>query len=238
MNWRKIILWAVAAVILLIAVSQSPWPCCYSTALHFGSYLLAKVESSIDESTGARVQVKDFDVKLSSLTLDLYSIVVHGSEPAGSPPLLTADHLGVGVTIDSVLGRKWHFRDAVLDHPVAHLLVNRAGENNLPRPPKKSSGSKTDIFDLGIRHLLLDRGEIYYNDHKSLLDADLHDLNLTAGFDSGQKRYQGHIRYDNGHLRYGKYAPLMHRLDARFRVALQRLPWSKRSSLPGSRTLR
>ena len=38
------------------------------------------------------------------------------------------------------------------------------------------------MFDLGIRHLLLERGEIYYNNRKSELSADLHDLALQSSF--------------------------------------------------------
>ena len=66
--------------------------------------ILARLESSIAESTGATVQARDFRVTLSTLSVDLYSIVIHGTEPGNAPPLLQADHLGAGVTIDSVLG--------------------------------------------------------------------------------------------------------------------------------------
>lgn len=216
MNWKKIILWVVVGILALVIVAVGTLFLLLKNSTGFRQYLLAKVETSVAQSTGARLEVKDFAVHLSPLSLDLYSVVVHGREPANAPPLMQADHVGVGVTIDSLLQRKWHFREITVDHPVGHLLVNRAGVNNLPQPQKKSSGSTTSVFDLGIRHLLLDRGEIYYNDQKSPMEADLHDLRVTGGFDPTQTRYQGHISYDKGHLRYGKYAPVMHSLDAGF----------------------
>ncbi|HKW76661.1 MAG TPA: translocation/assembly module TamB domain-containing protein [Terriglobales bacterium] len=221
MNWKKIILWVAVGILVLVLVTVGTVFLLLKNSTGFRHYLLAKVETNLEQATGARLEVRDFAVHLSPLSLDLYSIVVHGREPAGAPALMHADHLGVGITIDSLLQRKWHFREITLDHPVGHLLVNRAGENNLPKPQKKSSGSQTSVFDLGIRHLLLDRGEIYYNDQKSPMEADLHDLRVTGGFDPTQARYQGRISYDTGHLRYGKYAPLMHSLDASFSVTPQ-----------------
>ena len=47
---------------------------------------------------------------------------------------------------------------------------------------EKNSGTQISVFDLGIRHLLLERGEIYYNNRKSELSADLHELTLQSSF--------------------------------------------------------
>lgn len=221
-NWKKIILWAIAAVVVLVIAIGVTAVLLVQHSSAFRGYLLAKVESSVRESSGMQLQVRDFNLHLSNLSLDINGIVAHGTEPAGAPPLLQADHLNVGITVDSVLGRTWHFRDIQLDHPVVHLAVNKAGENNLPKPKTQSSSNKTSIFDLGIRRLVLDRGEVYFNDRKTPLEADLHNLDLTAGYDSTQKRYQGHLSYDDGHLQYGKYAPLPHSLDVGFSLTPDR----------------
>jgi translocation and assembly module TamB len=220
-NWKKITLWSLAAIVVLVIGIGLTTVLLLQHSSKFRSTILAKVEQTVKDSTGADMQVQDFSLRLSTLTLDIYGIVVHGTEPRGNPPLVQAEHLGVGIKIDSVLGRKWHFRTINLDQPVIHISVNKAGENNLPRP-KQQSGGSTDVFDLGIRQVILNRGEIYYNDQKTVLTADLHDLGLTVGFDPGQRRYQGHLSYDQGKIIYGAYEPVIHDLDAGFSATPQK----------------
>src|ERR1700741_2352640 len=128
----------------------------------FRRSILTKAENSIRESAGARVEVLDFSLRLSNLSLDLYNVVVHGTEAKTSEPLLQVDHLQVGLTIDSLLNKKWHVRDIIVDRPIVRMVVDNAGENNLPKPPKKeSSNSSVNVFDLAIRELRLNQGEIY-----------------------------------------------------------------------------
>lgn len=223
MNWKKIVVWSIAGIVVLVAGVLITAVLLVQHSSRTRQYILSKLESSIAESTGATVQAQDFRLTLSTLSLDLYSVVIHGTEPGNAPPLLQADHLAAGITIDSVLGRKWHFRNVLIDHPVAHLEVNQAGENNLPKPKTQSSSSNTTIFDLGIRRLILNRGEIYYNDRKTPMQADLRDLQVTAGYDPSQTRYQGHISYDDGQIRYGSYSPVAHSMDAGFSLTPARM---------------
>jgi translocation and assembly module TamB len=135
---------------------------------------------------------------------------------------MAVDHLQVGLTIDSLLKKKWHVRDIIVDHPVVRMAVNKAGENNLPKPEKKStSSSTTNVFDLAIRELRLNNGEIYYNDQKTPLEADLHNFAVNANYDPAQKKYSGNLGYNAGKIVYGKYAPVGHNLQAKFGVTSQ-----------------
>jgi translocation and assembly module TamB len=217
-NWKKIVLWVAVVVVVVVVGVVTAAVLLLKYNHSFRQSLLARVEQSVYNSTGAQLRVRDFNVNLSSLSVDLYGVVVHGTEPPDHPPLLTADHVNADVNVDSLFQRKWHFQDIVVEHPEARLVVNKAGENNLPKPKQSTGKSKTNLFDLGIRRFVLDRGAVYYNDRKTPLEADLHDLELTAGYDPAQKRYMGHMSYDNGRLQYGDYAPLPHNLDAAFNL--------------------
>jgi uncharacterized protein YhdP len=158
-KWKRIVLWSLAAIVVLLVGTVVTLVFLLDHNEGFRHSILAKVEKSVRESTGARLEVRDFNLRLSNLSLDLYNVVVHGTEPDPSQPLMAVDHLQVGLTIDSLLGRKWHVRDIIVDHPVVRMAVNKAGENNLPKPEKKStSSSNTNVFDLAIRELRLNKG--------------------------------------------------------------------------------
>jgi translocation and assembly module TamB len=221
-KWKKIVLWSLAAIIVLLVGAVVTLVLLLEHNEGFRHSVLAKVENSVRESTGARLEVGDFHLRLSNLSLDLYNVVVHGTEADPNRPLMAVDHLQVGLTIDSLLHRKWHVRDIIVDHPVVRMAVNKEGGNNLPKPEKKStSSSNTNVFDLAIRELRLNNGEIYYNDQKTPLQADLHNFVVNANYDPAQNKYSGDLGYNAGNIVYGKYAPVEHNLQAKFGVTPQ-----------------
>jgi translocation and assembly module TamB len=228
-KWKKIVLWSLAAIIVVLVGTVVTLVMLLDRSEGFRRSILTKVEKSVEESTGARLEVRDFKLRMSNLSLDLYNVVVHGTEPVSSRPLMAVDHLQVGLTIDSLLNRKWHVRDIIVDHPVVSMAVNKAGENNLPKPQKKSTGSSNNmnVFDLAIRELRLNNGEIYYNDQKTPLEADLHNFAVSANFDPAQKKYSGDLGYNAGKIVYGTYAPVEHNLQAKFRVTQQQFTLDK-----------
>jgi len=226
-KWKKIVLWSLAATLVLLVGGVVTLVFLLDHNEGFRHSILAKVEKSVRESTGARLEVRDFNLRLSNLSLDLYNVVVHGTEADPGQPLMAVDHLQVGLTIDSLLRRKWHVRDIIVDHPVVRMAVNKDGENNLPKPEKKSTGSSTNVFDLAIRELRLNNGEIYYNDQKTPLEADLHSFAASANYDPAQNKYSGDLGYSAGRIVYGKYAPVEHNLQAKFGVTPQQFTLDK-----------
>lgn len=186
-----------------------------SNAVH--GYILNVAEQKVTASLGTRVQVGNFALSFSGIspTLDLYNVTVYGAPPYQSPPLLQVDRIAVGVHVTSLLRREWYFDSLAIVHPVARVFVDRQGTDNLPK--MKSSGtSHTSVFDLGVRHARLDRGEIYYNNRKSVLSADLHNLLLQSAFNTADRSYAGALSYSNGRLQMGTFNPLPHDLQANF----------------------
>jgi translocation and assembly module TamB len=218
--WKRYILWGLAGLVaLLLIVAAGVLLVNHSAG--FRQRILAIAEGKVAESTGARLEVRDFHLALTTLSLDLYGITVQGSEPDSGSPLLRTAHINVGLKILSVVHSKWRLQDIVIDHPVLHVFVNKAGENNLPKTRQQSSGN-TNIFDLAIQELAIHQGEIYYNDAKSALDAELRDVSLNGGFENAQSRYYGELGYSQGLIRYGTYAPLAHDLHASFNLTPSR----------------
>src|SRR5256714_913690 len=146
-RWRKIVLWGIAGIVVLMTAVVITGVLLLEHNQSFRHFVLAKVTSSIAESTGAKIEVRDFDVHIATLTVNLYDVKVHGTEPDPGKPLLQTDHLGVSVKVLSILRRTWRLQNIQIDHPVVRVAVNKAVENNLPKSPKKSSSRNTSIFD-------------------------------------------------------------------------------------------
>jgi len=214
--WMRVAAWitgSMIAVLLIVVIAGAV----LLNNQRFHNYVLATVEQKASESLGVRVQVHNYGLNLSRLGLDIYGLTVDGAAPYASPALLQVDHAEASVRVVSILHTKWYLDSFRVDRPIVHIIVDARGVSNLPTI--KSSGdnsSNTSIFDLGIRQAVLDRGEVYYNDKKSPLAADLHDVEFKASFDPSQKKYSGKLSYTDGHLTSGTLKTIPHNLEADF----------------------
>ncbi len=190
----------IAGLVLLLGISG--YLLLRSTAVH--QFTLSRVERLASEKLGSRVEIKSFNLHLSDLSLDVNGITIDGkNSPSG--PLLQVDHLGANIKITSVLRREWDLNSITVDHPVARVFVDKAGNSNIPTPP--NSGQQTNIFDLAVQHAVLNNGQIYYNDQSVPLYADLHNLQFQSSYSSYDGgSYSGTLAYRDGTLRYGNYA--------------------------------
>ena len=215
MAWKGKLGWiAVALVTSMAVLGVTGYLVLRSPRFH--GYLLAQIEKQASEAAGTEVRVQNFTLHLSRLAADAYGITVRGNQPASARPLVQADQLRIRLRIDSLLRKKVALSEFVLRHPVVNLQVRKDGTTNLPTIPKSNSNTSTNLFDLGIQHVLLERGEIYYNDVKTPLDAELHDLQVEIKPEPIGKGYEGNLSYRNGRVLYGNMKPLLHDLTAGF----------------------
>jgi translocation and assembly module TamB len=202
---------AVLTVLAFVAVT---------VVLHsarFHNYILSTVEKKASESIGTQVQLQNFALHLSNLSLDLYGLTVHGANPYPDPPLLQVAHAEAGVRIVSVLHQKWYLDKFIVHSPVVKVFTDAHGVTNIPVIKSSgSSSSNTSLFDLGIRHAVLDHGAVYYNNRQSVLSADLHNLDFQAGFNSLLQKYSGKLSYSGGHVEASGFKTIPHNLDAEF----------------------
>ena len=200
-------------VALIFVVAIAIYGALHSQRVH--EYVLNLAQTKASAALNTRVQMQNFALHFHNLGLDLYGLTVYGAGPGAGQPLLKVDHIGLGLRIISVVHRQWNLDRVDVDHPVANVIVVN-GQTNLPAM-QSSSNSNTNIFDLAIRHIVLDRGVVYCNDRETPLYADLSDLNFQSNYSvAGHGQYYGTLSYRDGHLQYGSYAPMPHNLTAQF----------------------
>ena len=208
MNWKRIIGWSAGIILSLLVIAVvAGYFVVKSQGFH--QYVLAKIVQQGNEATGGKVEVRNFDFRVSTLTAHVYGFVIHGTEPNAEKPLLQVDKLTVGLKILSVLHHQVNLSELVIEHPVVHLAVDKNGRTNIPVPTApKDKSSQTNVFDLAVGHVLLTNGEIDYNDRKTPMNADVRDLSAETHFNSLTTSYAGEIKYQQGHIQYAGLAPL------------------------------
>jgi translocation and assembly module TamB len=214
MSWKTKLGWT-ALIIVCVVVIVGITGVLVLRSRGFHRWVLAKIEQTASDSIGGRVEIQNYTFSFSRLTADAYGITVHGTETKTAKPLLQADQLQITLKVVSLLHKKVDLKEIIVRHPVVNLLARKDGTTNLPHAPQKSNSS-TSIWDLGIQHVLLSNGEVYYNDVKTPLDADLHDLQFEVRSQGWTRNYRGSLSYRDGHLQYGTFKPLPHDLNARF----------------------
>ena len=216
MKWKRIIAWSagILAGLLIIAITAGYF---VLRSQGFHQYVLAKIVQQGNEATGGKVEVRNFDFRISTLTAHLYGFTIHGTEPVSSKPLLEVDKLTVGLKVLSVLHHRVNLSELLIEHPVVNLVVDKNGRTNIPVPSApKNKSSNTDVFDLAVGHVLLSNGEVDYKDRKTPMDADVRDLRAETHFNLLTKSYVGGIVYHVGRVQYGGLAPLPHSFAATF----------------------
>ena len=212
----RIAAWLVASVAMLLVLASVA----VAILLHserFHQYVLNTVQQRASDALGVRVQLQNFGLHFSDLGLDLYGLTVDGASPYANPPLLQVDHVQVGVRVVPILHGKWYLDSFRVDRPIARIFVDAHGVSNIPTLKSSNrSSSNTSLFDLAIRRAILDHGEVYYNNRRSALDADLNDVEFRATFNSLQQKYSGHLAYSDGHLVSGTLRSIPHSLEAEF----------------------
>jgi translocation and assembly module TamB len=236
MKWQDILGWIVAALLLLILVAAGAGYIFLKSA-KFQQIAISRITQAADQATGGKTEIRALDFSLRNLKVHVFDVKVHGTEEPGQQPLLQIDNLTVGIKIQSLRQRKFSLDELLIAHPVAYVRVNRAGANNIPKPPAATAGnSNASIFQLAVGHFQILNGEVNYNDKKTPLDADLHELDLNTHFDSSASSYVGAISYNNGHVRYAQYAPMPHTLRANFKATAAELLFEPADITIGSST--
>ena len=219
MRWRTIVGWTFAVLCILIFAGVVGGLLFLRTS-SFQRLAIRAIVEDLNESTGGRVEIGNFGFQLATLTAHLHDITVHGNETAAQPPLLHIDELTVKLKIQSLLHRKVTLSELLIEHPEAHVLIDRAGKSNFPQSPQKSGN--TNVFDLAVGHTLLTKGEITYNNATIPVDADLYGFRTEVHFDAIRSQYRGSISYISGRLRYGNEPAFPHSLDAKFSATSDR----------------
>jgi translocation and assembly module TamB len=229
---RKWVKWAVGTAMVIVAV-----PLIVLLILSNGGaddYARRTIVEQIQRLTSGKAELGAFHFNPWALRVTLSNFTIHGREPAGTEPFFHVDRLVIGLRIDSVWGHKVSLRDLELTHPVVHVRVERDGSINLPIAQRttQSKPLRERIFEVVVRRLRLDDGEILFNDVRVPLVAEggRFDFSVDYAEVDAKPMYLGQFRWQQMELVARRYLPFNSDLLVRFTLqpdsfAVNQLLW-------------
>lgn len=169
----------------------------------FRNFVRSEIRKQAFERAGMRVEIGALKTEWTHLSLEADRIVIRGTDETTTqePPLFQAKRIDVSVRLLPLLRGKVQLGEFVLDEPVLRVKIDSQGRSNLPSPRQSSNKSVPDtIFDLNVQNCAIHSGEIYYNDARIPLEADLHDLKFESRSRPFTGEYAGSLSYDKGRL--------------------------------------
>jgi translocation and assembly module TamB len=215
--WKR---WVLLAALVIVAP-----PLVAIWAIWSGwadDYLKRAVVTQIERITSGGVELQQFHFDPLRLRVTLGELTVHGREPAGTPPFFRADRLEVGLRIDSFWGHKISVGDVEIIRPEVHVRIERDGSSNVPAPRVNPAGKplRERVFELLVRRLRLDDGEILFNDVRVPLVAEGGQFSLAVDYSDSQGRrsYMGDLRWRQMQLAAQRFLPFPSDVAVRFQL--------------------
>src|SRR5260370_13684266 len=200
MTKRKRIILTIAAslvglVLVLIVASilvlRSAW---------FANYVREKIIAVTEESTGGKVEIAAFQFDWTHLTARIRNFVLHGTEPAGSDPLVRVQLLEVRLKLFAGLKKAIDLQYLGIQPTEMDLIVLPDGKTNIPEPkvqkkPSQTSGLQT-IVDLALGQFQIQNGLLEFSQRKTAFSARGENLRALLNYNLATPGYQGNLSID------------------------------------------
>jgi translocation and assembly module TamB len=215
---RRRILWKLFlgfCVFSVVGFALLGW---YVTTDSFQRLARRRVIASAEKITGGRVELGELHTIPFRLRVDARDLTIHGKEASDQAPFLHIDRLQAELKIISLLSTTIGLHSLVLDHPVAHVIVNPDGSTNVPEPQVSrlsttSHGPVEELFSLSVAHIEAQRGELMWQDKKMPFDFDAREVALLLNYSLLRRRYEAHVAVGDIATRFQQYRSFAWRID-------------------------
>jgi translocation and assembly module TamB len=183
----------------------------------FRDYVRQKIITATEEGTGGRVEIGSFSFDWSHLSAVITNFVIHGNEPAGSPPYLSAARVEVRLRLLTSIRHLLDIRYLGIDRPQANITVAADGTSNVPKPkPTASPSNKSPlqtVVDLAVGHFDLSNGSVTFNSQIQNFDLRGESLRVQLWYDVLKRGYNGEVSVAPLYIVSGRNTPVKFLLD-------------------------
>ena len=199
---------AVLAISSLIII-QTQW---------FSNVVRSKIVSTLEDSTGGRVEMGSFQLDPGHLTVRIRNLALHGTEPKNAAPLAHISLLELHLKLFSGFKNIVDLAYLGVEEPQVNLMINADGSTNIPEPKVKTKSSPDSalntVVDLAVGQFRIEKGFITYSERKAQpLDMRGENLRAFLEYSALKQNYKGYIRIDPLTIAYGTQPPLLVHVD-------------------------
>ena len=215
---RNIALGLVALVIVAVVAAtfivQTDW---------FRAYVKQKIIASTEESTGGKVDLDSFTFDWRHMRAVVTGFVIHGNEPAGEAPFLTARRVQLDLRVFTSIHHILDLAYLGVEQPQANVIVFPDGRTNIPNPKQKSASDQTPletVVNLAVDHFELNNGLLKVASQKQELNIRGNDLKAELWYNVLNQGYRGQLSFQPLYVASGRKTPVDFTIT--LPVALQR----------------
>jgi translocation and assembly module TamB len=191
-----IVVLGIAAILLV----QSAW---------FQNYLKQTIITTTEDSTGGKAEIGTFHFEWRHLTAVATDFVIHGTEPAGTAPLVRVARVQLNLRLFTSIHHLWDITYLGLDHPQANVIVYPDGRTNIPSPRTPSSTSPLEtVVDLAIRRFELTNGLVNLAAHRHELNVRGNNLRAQISYNILKEEYRGQVSLQPIYVVSGRNTPV------------------------------
>src|ERR1700722_11940689 len=192
----------VVLTIAGILVVQSAW---------FQNYVKQTIIASTEDSTGGKVEIGTFHFEWTHMTAVATDFVIHGTEAAGTAPLLRAARVQLDLRLFTSLHHLWDITYLGVNNPQANVIVYLDGHTNIPAPRNKSISSQTPletVVDLAIGRFELTNGLIAFAAQRQELNIRGNNLRALLAYNVLSQDYTGKLSLQPIYVVAGRNTPV------------------------------
>ena len=192
--------WLVGTVVVLLLLVLGGLAI-YSGTQDFQNRVRSTLVSTLEESTGGKVDLAAVHFSLWHLSVEADGLVIHGLEGPGQAPYVSADRIFARVTLKNIFAHATNSTGAMkyitlamlhVDRPEVHLIINKDGTTNQPVPKKPSTSTEPvldTLLDLQASKVELANGTVLLNDRAIPFDLAANDLGVNVHYITASDHY-------------------------------------------------
>lgn len=184
---RRILIYGAATLVALFTIGalvlRSDW---------FAEQMEKRMITELSRATGASVRIGKVSVHWEKLRFRAAPLLLQGTEPAGADPLLRAESVDVGLSLQSFLSGAIDISSLSVDGPKINLIVHADGTTNIPGGGGGQTAAQT-LINMAVGRFEMRNGFAKIDERQIPLNATAEGVHAAILFEPLKREYRGNI---------------------------------------------